>query len=105
MDSITDERYYDYMMRRSREEDAIMAQENVINKAARSIWVTFRKEGVHMYPGADSDPKLATGDWDDVSFLGVPHRHIFHFYISHLILSLQLRQFLEICLMQIKFAT
>ena len=47
MDSITDERYYDYMMRRSREEDAIMAQENVMNKAARSIWVTFKKEGIH----------------------------------------------------------
>ena len=35
----------------------------------RSIWVTFSKEGIHMYPGADTDPKLATGDWDDVSFL------------------------------------
>jgi hypothetical protein len=34
-----------------------------------------------MYPGADSDPKLATGDWDDVSFLGIPHRHIFHFRV------------------------
>jgi len=34
-----------------------------------------------MYPGADTDPKLATGDWDDVSFLGVPHRHIFHFKV------------------------
>jgi len=47
----------------------------------RSIWVTFSKEGVHMYPGADTDPKLATGDWDDVSFLGYPHRHIFHFKV------------------------
>ena len=47
----------------------------------RSIWVTFSKEGVHMYPGADTDPKLATGDWDDVSFLGFPHRHIFHFKV------------------------
>jgi len=45
------------------------------------IWVTFRKEGIHMYPGADTDPKLATRDWDDVSFLGVPHRHIFHFKV------------------------
>jgi len=45
------------------------------------IWVTFQKEGIHMYPGADTDPKLATGDWDDVSFLGVPHRHIFHFKV------------------------
>ena len=34
-----------------------------------------------MYPGADSDPKLATGDWDDVSYLGFPHRHIFHFRV------------------------
>ena len=34
-----------------------------------------------MYPGADTDPKLATGDWDDVSFLGYPHRHIFHFKV------------------------
>jgi len=47
----------------------------------KSIWVTFRKEGVHYYPGADSDPNLATGDWDDVSFLGFPHRHIFHFRV------------------------
>ena len=47
----------------------------------KSIWVTFRKEGVHYYPGADSDPNLATGDWDDVSFLGYPHRHIFHFRV------------------------
>jgi hypothetical protein len=45
------------------------------------IWVTFQKEGIHMYPGADTDPNLATGDWDDVSFLGVPHRHIFHFKV------------------------
>ena len=51
------------------------------NDASKKIWVTFRKEGIHMYPGADTDPKLATGDWDDVSFLGVPHRHIFHFKV------------------------
>jgi len=55
--------------------------ENIINEAKRVIWITFQKEGVHMYPGADTDPKLATGDWDDVSFLGVPHRHIFHFKV------------------------
>ena len=47
----------------------------------RTIWVTFTKEGIHKYPGADTDPKLATGDWDDVSFLGYPHRHIFHFKV------------------------
>jgi|TARA_B100001094_G_scaffold52844_1_gene48324 hypothetical protein len=68
------ERYYAYMQRRMREEDRM-------DKAERSIWVTFAKEGVHMYPGADTDPKLATGDWDDVSFLGIPHRHIFHFRV------------------------
>ncbi len=47
----------------------------------RSIWITFSKEGIHFYPGADADPKLATGDWDDVSFLGYKHRHIFHFKV------------------------
>lgn len=46
------------------------------------IWVTFQKEGVHLYPAAATDPNLATGGWDDVSFLGVPHRHIFHFCVS-----------------------
>src|SRR5210317_206327 len=75
------ERYADYMKRRMKEEDFKMAQDNVMSKAERSIWVTFAKEGVHMYPGADTDPKLATGDWDDVSFLGIPHRHIFHFRV------------------------
>lgn len=45
------------------------------------IWVTFRKEGIHCYPAAATDPKLATGDEFDVSFLGTPHRHIFHFKV------------------------
>lgn len=53
-----------------------------LKTASTFIWVTFQKEGVHMYPGADTDPKLATGQWDDVSFLGVPHRHIFHFKVE-----------------------
>ena len=48
----------------------------------RYIKVSFQKEGVHMFPGADKDPRYATGDWDDVSFLGYPHRHIFHFYVT-----------------------
>ena len=47
----------------------------------KMIWVTFDKEGVHYYPGADTDPKLATGDWDDVSYLGYLHRHIFKFKV------------------------
>lgn len=46
------------------------------------IWVTFQKEGIHKYPEASTDPKLATGDWLDVSFLGTPHRHIFHFRVE-----------------------
>ena len=47
------------------------------------IWVTFRKEGIHKYPAALDDPKLATGKGDDVSFLGHPHRHIFHFKVAN----------------------
>ena len=75
------ERYYEGMLRMMREEDAIIAQENVLEKADRSIWVTFKKEGIHKYPAALEDPKLATGDHYDVSFLGYPHRHIFHFKV------------------------
>ena len=45
------------------------------------IWVTFRKEGIHCYPAAATDPQLATGDEYDVSFLAHPHRHIFHFRV------------------------
>ena len=55
--------------------------DRIMSKAERKIWVTFRKEGVHKYPAAATDPALATGDEYDVSFLGVPHRHIFHFKI------------------------
>jgi hypothetical protein len=47
----------------------------------KSIWITFRKEGIHLYPAALTDPNLKTGDQYDVSFLGYPHRHIFHFKV------------------------
>ena len=47
----------------------------------KMIWVTFKKEGIHKFPAALDDPKLATGDEYDVSFLGYPHRHIFHFKV------------------------
>jgi len=47
----------------------------------KMIWVTFQKEGIHKYPAALTDPNLATGDEYDVSFLGYPHRHIFHFRV------------------------
>ena len=53
----------------------------IMNQAERKIWVTFRKEGIHCYPAAATDPSLATGDEYDVSFLGTPHRHIFHFRV------------------------
>lgn len=49
--------------------------------AERKIWITFRKEGIHCYPAAATDPMLATGDEYDVSFLAAPHRHIFHFRV------------------------
>ncbi len=75
------ERYYEGMLRMMREEDAKTAQENVMRLANRSIWVTFKKEGIHKYPAALEDPNLATGDEYDVSFLGYPHRHIFHFKV------------------------
>lgn len=52
-----------------------------MNKEKSMIWVTFRKEGIHKYPAASTDPNLATGDEYDVSFLGTPHRHIFHFKV------------------------
>jgi hypothetical protein len=57
-------------------------QKRISEQAKRMIWVTFQKEGIHKYPGADTDPKLATGDEYDVSFLGYPHRHIFHFKVA-----------------------
>jgi len=53
----------------------------IMNEAERKIWVTFRKEGIHRYPDAATNPLLATGDEYDVSFLANPHRHIFHFRV------------------------
>jgi len=55
--------------------------DRISSAAQRKIWVTFQKEGVHCYPAAATDPALATGDAYDVSFLGTPHRHIFHFKV------------------------
>lgn len=40
------------------------------------IYVTFQKEGIHHYPAAASSENL-----QDVSFLGFPHRHMFHFKV------------------------
>lgn len=55
--------------------------DKIMSHADRKIWVTFQKEGIHRYPAAATDPTLATGDDYDVSFLGYPHRHIFHFRV------------------------
>ena len=55
---------------------------NMEKHVNKLIWVTFRKEGLHKYPAALDDPKLATGDEYDVSFLGYVHRHIFHFKVG-----------------------
>ena len=67
------EAFHNYFLRKEKEQR--------MTTAIKSIWVTFRKEGVHLYPAAATDPKLSTGNWDDVSFLGVAHRHIFHFKV------------------------
>lgn len=39
---------------------------------ARSIFITFSKEGIHKYPDAP----------EGVEFLKHPHRHIFHFRVD-----------------------
>jgi hypothetical protein len=64
------------------EQQHIQALQEQAKKGAKMIWVTFHKEGIHKYPAALIDPKLATGDEYDVSFLGYPHRHIFHFRVA-----------------------
>lgn len=70
--------YYNYMLTESRKAN----MEQVKANAQRWIWVTFKKEGIHKYPAALEDPALATGDEYDVSFLGYPHRHQFHFRVA-----------------------
>ena len=55
--------------------------ERIREAAERRIWVTFRKEGIHCYPAAATDPRLNTAGEYDVAFLASPHRHIFHFRV------------------------
>jgi hypothetical protein len=57
-------------------------RDSICNKAKRMIFVTFQREGIHCYPAANDDPNLKTNDEYDVSFLGTPHRHIFHFTVA-----------------------
>ena len=74
--------YYNYMLTETRKANMKDDMEKQKQNAKRWIWVTFQKEGIHKYPAALTDPALATGDEYDVSFLGYPHRHIFHFRVA-----------------------
>jgi hypothetical protein len=65
-----------------REQALTETRQRIRNHAVRTIFVRFQKEGIHCYPAAATDPALATGDEYDVSFLGSPHRHIFHFEVT-----------------------
>ena len=65
-----------------REQALFEKRVRIANAAKRMIFVTFQKEGIHCYPAAATDPALKTGDQYDVSFLGTPHRHIFHFNVA-----------------------
>lgn len=66
-------------MKYTREKKMKIKQHDI--RPQKMIWVTFQREGTHRYPAASTDPTLATGDWDDVSFLANLHRHIFHFKV------------------------
>jgi hypothetical protein len=57
-------------------------RQRIKDRAHRTVFVRFQKEGIHKYPAAATDPNLATGDEYDVSFLATPHRHIFHFEVT-----------------------
>lgn len=69
--------YQDEMIKSLREENMKTNTTNQLQGAKKTIWVTFQREGIHKYPAALDDPKLA-----EVSFLGYPHRHMFHFKVE-----------------------
>ena len=69
-------------MNEQREQALFEQRVRIAKEAKRMIFVTFQKEGIHCYPAAATDPALKTGDKYDVSFLGTPHRHIFHFNVA-----------------------
>jgi len=71
------ESHDEFILRSMREEGL----KDRVRNASRMVWVKFEKEGMHRYPAAADDPKLATGDEYDVSFLAHPHRHIFKFRV------------------------
>ena len=51
--------------------------DRIVKASQKKVWVTFQREGIHCFPAAANDPKLA-----DVAFLAHPHRHIFHFRVA-----------------------
>lgn len=66
------------------------------------VFVGFQKEGIHCFPEAATNPLYKTGDEMDVSFLGFPHFHYFHFKVwvevkhaNRDIEFIQLRRWLE----------
>lgn len=54
----------------------VVSTKSEMRRTERYVWVRFQVEGIHRYPAAAEDPKLA-----DVAFLAHPHRHIFHFEV------------------------
>jgi len=65
------------MMEIQRQTALAEKRDKIREHAKRMIYVTFQKEGIHRYPDAANDPRLA-----DVSFLANEHRHIFHFNVA-----------------------
>ena len=67
-----------------------------MQEAKRWVWVTFKKAGFHKYPAAATDPNL-----QDVSYLGMRHRHLFGFKVQieifHNDRELEFHQVLNYC--------
>jgi len=70
--------------------------DRVMSKAQRQIWITWQRAGFHRYPAASEDPQL-----DDVSYLGLRHRHLFKFRVEieifHNDRELEFHQVLNYC--------
>ena len=73
---------FDRTMIDQRQEVLRDTRNRIMQSAKRMIYINFQKEGIHKYPAALEDPNLKTGDEYDVSFLGYPHRHIFHINVA-----------------------
>lgn len=53
-----------------------------ISSVERWVQCHFMKRGIHAYPEAATNPKLATLDEYDVSYLAHPHAHDFWFSVK-----------------------